>query len=122
MLSDPRLAIRSSAHASAWASDNLVDRSVIFNPYGAGLHLDRTKFEQLFRDIVLSHPQCVEICGTFTSIKGDDNDSWLVAVKKQNNEVDLCHARWVVDATGRKATVASKVSHSLPLPRYNNSN
>ena len=89
------------------------------NPYGAGWHLDRARFDETLREA------CGPVLrkGSFVAVrrveKGDeDNHVWeLEAEMKGTGAVETFRARWIVDATGRKASVARKVRHPLSSPR-----
>jgi len=103
-----------TGNASAWASPILEERHSIFNPFGHGLHLDRASFDELLRQVVMDSCRTSEsaesglIKGTFKNAEKNSFGKWSVQV-----EVDgipsTFFSMWLVDATGRKASVASKL-------------
>lgn len=90
-------------NVSAWGSDALVPTDFIRDPNGAGWHLDRSLFDRQLRDVALSagaqlHP------GHVRTVEGAPS-CWQV-VSTQGECLD---ARFVIDATGRHATIARKM-------------
>ncbi len=83
------------------------------NPYGMGLHLDRAVFDELLRESVraISHDQKPGhvLHGSFTAVAKDSN-SWLVSVDDVGSGKTIVYrSKWIIDASGRKASVAQKV-------------
>jgi hypothetical protein len=85
----------------------------MMNPFGMGWHLDRASFDQILRDTVESIcPGPVSLVkGTFISIdKTDDSSCWSISVNvSSSDERKLYNSKWVVDASGRKSSIARKV-------------
>jgi len=89
----------------------------MMNPYGVGWHLDRALFDELFRQCMCTVAQgsVSLVKSTFVDIDCVDGDSsWLVSVKNgggtsRSGDGQVYRSKWVVDASGRKATVARKV-------------
>jgi flavin-dependent dehydrogenase len=85
-------AFRAEAHLtsygarSAWGADEVTRRHAVFDPYGPGRLLDRTRFDAFLRD--------------GAAAAGAD-----VVTARVDGATD---AQWVVDATGRSAAVARR--------------
>lgn len=84
------------------------------NPFGAGWHLDRAAFDESLRDHVRSvcandtAKQRMLLKGIFTSVRKDDR-GWVVEVQSDSFGQQSFRSKWLVDASGRKASVAQKV-------------
>lgn len=111
-----------TGNASAWASPALDERHAIMNPFGHGYHLNRAAFDELLRRCIVDCGDGTEngsiriIKGTFKSVEREAGGYWAVYVDVDGQAMPF-FAKWVVDATGRKASVATKVS-SLPKIRF----
>ncbi|KAG8722948.1 hypothetical protein FRC09_005432 [Ceratobasidium sp. 395] len=85
------------------------------NPYGAGWHLDRPAFDDSLREqirLFCTSPEakdCALVKGTFSSVEKEDDGTWTVAVASAGAEVQRYRTRWLVDASGRQASVARKI-------------
>jgi len=97
------------------------------NPFGMGWHLDRAAFDEMMRDAVReiteSQPtdalRCTVEKGKFVSAnKGEDG--WRVHAETAgcDNIIKHYHSKWLVDATGRKASVAHKASEFVKQLKY----
>ncbi|EKM50628.1 uncharacterized protein PHACADRAFT_188170 [Phanerochaete carnosa HHB-10118-sp] len=93
--------------ASAWAGAALQETYALMNPYGAGWHLDRARFDETLR------AACAPVLrkARFVAVRRcTDGGAWEVdAEMAPEGAVETFRARWVVDATGRKASVARKL-------------
>ena len=86
------------------------------NPYGSGLHLNRAHFDETLREAVrgLCHRSsetsrpCLFRRGKCVATIFDQN-GWDVRVEEANQQTVNYRCSWLIDATGRKAFVASKV-------------
>lgn len=100
------------------------------NPYGAGWHLDRALFDETLRS------SCGSILqkGRFVAVRrfGGDSKStgatggriefgWEIDVEMDGvGTAETFRAKWLVDATGRKASLTQKVSTMIcSSPRPN---
>ncbi|KAF8637445.1 hypothetical protein AX17_002810 [Amanita inopinata Kibby_2008] len=110
--------IRCTGNISAWVSHDLDEQHAILNPFGKGWHLDRAFFDQSLRESVIDICQGSErdtmsqkrvIKARFLSIR-KDGDLWDVLAEELLSQRE-CHfqAKWVVDASGRKACLAQKL-------------
>ena len=119
-----------TGNASAWASGTLHETHAIMNLYGTGWHLDRAHFDETLRQACGAVLQK----GRFISVKDFSNGSpvtplcasndqgitfgWEVeAEMATSGQVEKFRTRWIVDATGRKASVAQKVNKLPSISR-----
>ena len=103
-----------TGNASAWASPEIEERHSILNPFGEGWHLDRSAFDELLRDTVVNmneYPLRGLVKGRMTQIDKNIDGTWSLsaAVPVGNTISATYHGRWIIDATGRKASIATKV-------------
>jgi flavin-dependent dehydrogenase len=92
---------------SAWGGDELHENDFIFNPYGAGWHVDRVRF-----DVMLA--RCAEEAGAavyrdarLTSCENQGYGKWKVEIA----HCDQSHSfrtKFLIDATGRASYAARK--------------
>ena len=104
-----------TGNASAWASSDLQERHSIMNPFGHGLHLGRAAFDEMLRNTVTNNFEhdttrsFQVVKGRFKGIEKDSACNWVVEADIAGETMTFI-ARWVIDATGRKASLAKKVS------------
>ncbi|KAF8752401.1 Tryptophan halogenase [Rhizoctonia solani] len=103
-----------TANASAWQSQDLQETPATTNPFGKGWHLNRAAFDEQLRTCVRS------LCGdgiavsskvinaNFKSVLRTSN-GWTLVVRSESGEEHTLRAKWLIDASGRKATVAQKL-------------
>jgi flavin-dependent dehydrogenase len=85
-------------NVSAWGSGDLRQTDFIFSPYGHGCHLDRGAFDAALR--ATAQDAGAEIVrGARVECRGG------LRLRRKGGEQPLT-SRWIVDATGRAATVA----------------
>ncbi|KIK63445.1 hypothetical protein GYMLUDRAFT_41129 [Collybiopsis luxurians FD-317 M1] len=108
-----------TGNASAWASPDLHETYSLMNPYGAGWHLDRALFDETLRKACDSM-----LCkGKFIAVRridrtnvdlGQASIDWEVDVESaEQGNILTFRAQWLVDATGRRAVVASKIGAKM---------
>ena len=106
-----------TGNASAWASAELQETYLLMNPYGAGWHLDRAHFDEMLREAC----GAMLLKGKFGAVRRTEVDDttqsqwsgWEVDVRlAESDREETFRAKWLVDATGRKASVAHKVCKS----------
>lgn len=93
------------ATAAAWGSEQLVERDFLFSGRGHGWHLDRNRFDEMLAERV------VEQGGTLLrearlerAVRGDGG--WELTVAHEGGEPLHLQARYVIDASGRRASFA----------------
>jgi flavin-dependent dehydrogenase len=95
------------ANASAWGSYDLHVRDFIFDVYGSGWHLDRTRFDATLRDAASAAGAQV-LCGTRAIARPParpGRPEHEVLLRTEAGEAVL-ECRWIVDAAGRAAAAA----------------
>ncbi len=88
---------------SAWGSSDLGSTDFVSTPLGDGLILDRVKFDEQARAHARSRGAAV-ISGRVQSFEAD-GDSWTCTLQDGRR----LRSSWLVDATGRSASVASRL-------------
>ncbi|KAH9850549.1 FAD/NAD-P-binding domain-containing protein [Lenzites betulinus] len=103
---------RCTGNASAWTTAHLEETYALMNPYGAGWHLDRALFDETLRETCAARGYLRK--GKFVAVRRVDEPGvffgWAVDTEMTPEaSIETLHARWVVDATGRRASVARKL-------------
>ncbi len=93
---------------SAWGQDHLYHNDFVFSPYGAGWHVDRSRFDQM-----LAH--CAEEAGAgvyrgacLLSFSEDNADSWWIEAGSVGRRHRF-RTKFLVDATGRSSCLARRL-------------
>lgn len=101
---------RMLGQASIWGSDQLDRRDAFVDPHGPGWRIDRGKFERslvesaLRQDCRLIRPASVtDLC------RAGSGGAWRVRLEDASGSHDEVHCRFVVDATGRRASLARRL-------------
>ncbi|KAF5331302.1 hypothetical protein D9758_015808 [Tetrapyrgos nigripes] len=103
---------RSSGNACSWSGPDLRENRAQKDGSGIGWHLDRAQFDEILRDVVIGSTESQKAPslsrGTFIGIeKVDEGRLWSISVQdSESKEVTVYTSKWVVDASGREATVA----------------
>lgn len=102
----------SYGNLSAWGSKDLRSTDFIFDPNGSGWHLDRSRFDALLREKAAAAGADVSV-GTKLNMKACEvsGDSWLLSLTSNksdtgNKSEGKLRSRWLIDATGRRSSVA----------------
>ncbi|GJE98566.1 FAD/NAD(P)-binding domain-containing protein [Phanerochaete sordida] len=100
-----------TGNASAWAGPHLEETYALMNPYGHGWHLGRARFDEALREAcgpLLRKGKAVDV--RRVDGRGDQAHCWEIdATMSSTGETETFRARWIVDATGRKASIARKL-------------
>ncbi|MFB7948002.1 NAD(P)/FAD-dependent oxidoreductase [Kitasatospora phosalacinea] len=93
------------ANRSAWGSAVLASTDSILDPHGHGWHLDRPRFDRQLR--ARARAQGVHLAERTTARPLDrtPDGGWTVELRGAGTRTVRC--RWIVDATGRRAAVAT---------------
>lgn len=105
--------LHSSGNASAWQTSEVHESSAITSLWGMGYHLDRAAFDSALRTAVQAAQRTsgtdTVIHGRCTSVEQADG-LWRVEIEDlANSTKSACLSKRIVDATGRKASIARKV-------------
>lgn len=92
-------ALRSSGVTSAWGEPELHAKPGVFSPYGAGWHLDRSRFDAALRDEARAAGALVLQPARVHQLRGGAG-RWALQIRGCDA---LVRARWLIDATGRTA-------------------
>ncbi len=95
---------------SAWGSETLGYNDFLYNPMGHGWHLDRAKFNQMLTDAVQDTSVEFRDNTRFTQCKPTES-GYLLTLKNAQQSYQV-HSRWVVDASGIKASFVHKLGHN----------
>ena len=100
------------ANASAWGSEELRIRDFIFDVHGAGLHLNRARFDASLREAAAAAGAHV-IGGAYVGVKGGSHTASPSSPGSDreirlrvNGRDETLRCRWLVDASGRAALPA----------------
>lgn len=94
--------LTATGNTSVWGSPEPYHTDFIHDRNGCGWHLDRNHFDTELRDAAASAGARI-LPAHFQTMVRDDH-GWTVRV-----EETFLRARWVIDATGRKAAVARRL-------------
>lgn len=104
--------LQCSGNASIWESPEVHELFSMMNPFGYGWHLDRALFDQTLRDAVSATGDDRLVNGRFAGAKKVDG-LWEVSVTDSASGEEMTYrTSWLIDASGRKASVAQKVNVS----------
>ncbi|MCG7561280.1 tryptophan 7-halogenase [Pseudoalteromonas sp. McH1-42] len=91
---------------SSWGSAQLGFNDNLFNPYGAGWHLDRRRFDQFMADQFKQRGGHLACETRFASVSVEHNTPYPLQLSFDDQPPVRC--RFVVDATGQSAIVARR--------------
>ena len=91
---------------TAWEMPTPRHHDFLFNPYGCGWHVDRASFDAMLAGAAADAGAELIVSGRLTALE-DVNGHWLVDVATGEKRTLRC--RLLVDATGRKATIARRL-------------
>jgi flavin-dependent dehydrogenase len=96
--------IESFAIRSAWGTPQLRDSVHIYNPYGSGWHVDRTRFDRMLVTAASNAGALLLIQARIMNLSHDRTSDWQVAIL-QHRRSRYLHASFLIDATGRTAAI-----------------
>lgn len=105
MLDDPHL--RSHGTRSVWGSNRAYERNFLMSVYGAGWHLDRCSFEHMLARVAMESGAQWHYASRVSGVHWV-HDRWELTIKK-DDQACVHAADFLVDATGRRATVARRL-------------
>lgn len=92
---------------AAWGGPRLA-RDFLFTGRGTGWHLDRARFDRTLAAQVTAAGGTVLAPARVAGVRGEAG-AWRVAVSARGGEARELEARFVVDATGKQASVARRL-------------
>lgn len=91
---------------SLWGSESVQETSYVFHPHGHGWRLDRSRFDARMRSHALERgTRWYDGCGATEAAK--TRDGWELSWRR-NGDSGRLKARFLVDATGRRAWLAQQ--------------
>ena len=93
---------------TAWETAAPRHHDFLFNPYGCGWHVDRARFDAMLAAAAERAGAVLMTSARITAFQQDAKANWLVEVDHAGKTAML-HARWLLDATGRKASLSSEL-------------
>ena len=100
--------VPSQAIRCLWGSDEPYERSFIFDPYGTGWHVNRQAFDASLALAARRRGVHVNTGHRLLSCEKEATEGWALRLKSQAGE-SWTRARFVVDATGRAATLVRRL-------------
>lgn len=100
--------LKSYGTSSTWGSGELYQNEFIYSPFGNGWHLDRNKFDHMIREEALSIGVKIDFSVSLSDVI-KNNNSWKIKCKSTITSRTAYKAGFIIDATGRKAMLASKL-------------
>lgn len=94
------------ASAASWGSDEIFRQEFFFTGRGEGWHLDRRRFDRMLAAEVGEAGGTMLLKCAFRSIAWAQPGAWLLTAEREDGRQLQISARFVIDATGRPATVA----------------
>src|SRR5262245_41823995 len=95
--------IESQGILSAWGEAGLRERHAIVSPRGAGFHVDRNRLDALLASEAEARGAVVR-CGATARSLERARDGWIAEIASAEGSRRV-EARFVIDATGRRAWV-----------------
>lgn len=100
--------IPSAGIRSFWGSASPREQSFIFNPYGTGWHVDRRAFDAFIAGTARERGVRLALGSRLQACEPDIKHGWMLRLDSPDGVFDV-RARYVVDATGRGATLARRL-------------
>jgi len=97
----------SYANRSVWASDQIVERNFMGDPYGHGWHLDRRRFDRMLLNAAKRAGADI-LPETAVVDAGRADAGWHLELHGPGGDSSVS-AKWVIDATGRASWFARRV-------------
>lgn len=93
---------------TAWGGDRLEERDFIRELHGPGLHLDRPRFDASLREAAAeAGAEVMHECSFSRCHRVSPGEHWELEFAHRD-ETLRARASWVIDATGRRALIASQ--------------
>ena len=98
--------LESYGTCSAWGSDELAANEFIYTPHNRGWHLNRQSFDAMLARTAAERGVSLYTDSMLATSKETGDGRWLLGVHRRGASAAMISARFVVDATGRRASFA----------------
>ena len=98
---------RGLATAAAWGSDEVLTHDFLFSGQGDGWQLDRNRFDAMLGDAAREAGAIVHTRTYAREAARGQDQLWRIAAESADGEQLSLAARFLIDATGRGATVCA---------------
>jgi flavin-dependent dehydrogenase len=100
--------VESHGIRSAWETAIARHHDFLYNPYGCGWHVERAGFDAMLAGAAVDAGAELIVSARITALDVDVNGHWLLEIAAGGKKrTQRC--RFLVDATGRKASIARKL-------------
>ncbi len=93
-------------NVSVWGGEDPVATDFLFDPNGQGWHLDRARFDATLRCAARDAGAEVATARLVGAVR--DDAGWRVTLAGRERGGDELRTAWLIDATGRQATIARR--------------
>lgn len=94
---------------SVWGAPHVQELDALRDPEGHGWHLDRLRFEQWLRELLIERGATLRAPCTIANVAREEN-GWRVEL---TDDTEPVHARFLIDAGGRSAPLARRLGAEL---------
>jgi flavin-dependent dehydrogenase len=91
---------------SAWGSDELAENEFIYTPHNRGWHLDRRSFDAMLANAAVERGVALFTAAMLACSQRTGDGDWLLRIQRRGAHTAHLTAKFVVDATGRRASFA----------------
>jgi flavin-dependent dehydrogenase len=91
---------------SAWGSDALAENEFIYTPHNRGWHLDRRSFDAMLANTAVERGTSIITGAMLSDSQRTSDGGWLLRIQRKSADGASLTAKFVVDATGRRASFA----------------
>lgn len=91
---------------SAWGSDELAENEFIYTPHNRGWHLDRRSFDAMLARAAVERGALLLTGAVLSDVQRSGAGDWLLRIRRKEAPAARLTAKFVVDATGRRASFA----------------
>ncbi|MBM7119326.1 tryptophan 7-halogenase [Archangium primigenium] len=98
---------RSAGSCSSWGSETLGYNDALYSPWGCGWHLDRGCFDRMLAEQAVARGVVLHTATELTGWARRDGGGYRLRVRRAGDAERWLEARFVVDATGRRAAFAT---------------
>ncbi len=93
---------------SLWGNEPPFENDFIFNPYGNGWRLDRTRFDRMLVQVAAGAGVTVLRNTQIAACEFREPEQWRLSLRAGSGEIHETAARFLVDATERRAWLARR--------------